>query len=477
MILKAVDKFKSLLKNNKNETDSCLNDYFGQSITYLIKSEQAEHYGEIVDFFRKNDCSRSKIPPLVTQLNVFSDDQGILRVRTKFKTWAANPCGQFPVLLPKSSLLTTLIIRRIHEAGSHAGTYSVLTMLRKHYYIPTVFTVVKKTIKDCVYCKRIHGRTVKLNQSYYRSFRSNAPKIPFRQITIDHFGPYTVKIDDKPKKVWILCISCLWSRAINLKICYDMTVNEFIRNMQLHIFDYGIGEAVYSDSGVQMTSGGNILMDLMKDHKSKQFFEEHGMKTPEFIQYAKGNHALGSLAESAVKLCRKLIGGSIKTNVLSLAELEVVIAQAKYYVNKRPITFKAALRDCAIDTMVPEPITPELLLTGYESVALNIIPEKELIDDDWEPGSNRMDKIRDHYGKLSGIRQRMREAYNEEFLGTLLELSDDMKGRYIPVNHHKLTPGDIVLLKEDFTKAINYPMAMVLKTTENSLGEVTDVEV
>ena len=34
-----------------------------------------------------------------------------------------------------------------------------------------------------------------------------------------------------------------------------------------------------------------------------------------------------------------------------------------------------------------------------------------------------------------------------------------------------------MLLKEDFTKAINYPMAMVLKTTENSLGEVTDVEV
>ena len=86
-------------------------------------------------------------------------------------------------------------------------------------------------------------------------------------------------------------------------------------------------------------------------------------------------------------------------------------------------------------------------------------------------------KVRDHYEKLSRVRQNMRTAYNEEFLGTLLDQSDDIKGRYSPVEHKQIKTGDLVLLKEDYCKALDYPMARVVGTTKNSLDETTEVQV
>ena len=67
------------------------------------------------------------------------------------------------------------------------------------------------------------------------------------------------------KKVWILCISCTWSRAINLKIYYDLSDTEFLRAFQLHCFEFGIPQNCYSDLGTQLVAGANVITDFLKD--------------------------------------------------------------------------------------------------------------------------------------------------------------------------------------------------------------------
>ena len=479
-VMKCIHNWKSKVrKSNPNcfpdHDEVQIPDHWNNAFLYVLKMDQASHFPEILQYFSLNQKSKTKLPSLIGQLNIFQDEDGILRVRTKFREWKANASKKFPILLGKSSVLTNLIIRRLHFSSSHSGTYSLLSELRQYYYIPHVFSVVKRVIKSCKYCIRMNCRTINLNQSSYREFRSDPPEIPFRYIFIDHFGWYYVKIEGKKQKVWILCITCLWSRAINLKICYDMTTKEFLRNMQLHILDHGTPQKVFSDSGVQLTSGGRVIADMFKDHESQKFFEEKGMQPPEFIHYPKGNHALGSLVETAVKLCRKLIGSSVRNYVLNILEFEVAIAQAIHQVNKRPIAFKTALRDCSVKNEVPEAITPELLLKGYSTTSVNVLPVTDR--EEWQPESNTVSKINESYEKLTQIREKMKDIYHKEFIGTLLNQSDDKKNRYSPVSHKNLKPGNIVLLKEDLTKAINYPMAIVTKTNVNSLGEVTDVEV
>ena len=121
---------------------------------------------------------------------------------------------------------------------------------------------------------------------------------------------------------------------------------------------------------------------------------------------------------------------------------------------------------------MPAPITQELLLKGYDTPALNIIPEVKSNEKEWIPdGSDKV--IKDSYLKLEKIRQRLCDSYNQEFLSTLIRQAVDKKSRYKPVNHKKLQVGDIVLIKTEHVKAFKYPMGVVTKTFENDLGEVT----
>jgi hypothetical protein len=59
--------------------------------------------------------------------------------------------------------------------------------------------------------------TVKINQNAYRDFRVNPEAIPFRNFYLDHCGPFLVKTGSANEKVYVLVISCFWSRAVNFK--------------------------------------------------------------------------------------------------------------------------------------------------------------------------------------------------------------------------------------------------------------------
>ena len=170
----------------------------------------------------------------------------------------------------------------------------------------------------------------------------------------------------------MLCISCLWSRAINLKVCLDLTVKNFLRAFQLHTYEFGVPEYCLSDMGSQFVAGTNLINDFLNDHETCQYLNEQNIKSIRFEQYYKGCDELGSLVESCVKLVKRLIQGSIKNNILEYLDFEFLICQLVHIVNRRPIAFKEGLRDSSNSEEIPSPITPEILLKGHELTSLNL---------------------------------------------------------------------------------------------------------
>ena len=186
----------------------------------------------LVSFKIKASPPIKEIPEIVNKLNVFLDTDGLLRVKCKMQRSGSR--FKFPILLSKTSIITRLLISDTHVKFAHAGCYSLLTQLRKHYWIDNYFSTVKKVLKGCVVCKRLHGRPIKLNQNSYRDFRVNPQNKPFQYLFLDHMGPFIVKTDsNQRKKVWILVLTCLWSQAVSLKICEDLTVKSFMRAFQM----------------------------------------------------------------------------------------------------------------------------------------------------------------------------------------------------------------------------------------------------
>ena len=179
-------------------------------------------------------------------------------------------------------MLTRMIVLNLHQKMFHAGCYRLLSELRRQFWIPQCFSVVKRILKECIICRKVNQRTIRLNQSPYRDFRLNPPNIPFRSIFIDHLGPFYVKDHGQKVKVWILCITCLWSRAINLKVCADLSTKEFLRAIQLHCFEYGLPQLCISDSGTSFVAGGNIISDFLKDSDTQTYLEDQGIKSLSF---------------------------------------------------------------------------------------------------------------------------------------------------------------------------------------------------
>jgi len=421
-------------------------------------------------------CSAVKrdIPDLVNKLNLFVDKDGLIKVKAKMKNGF-----RYPVLLSKQSYITDLIIRDTHIQFAHSGCYTLLSHLRKLYWIDCFFSTVKKIIKSCVICRRLNNRPVKINQNDYRDMRTNPAPEPYKFIFFDHLGPFTVTYGKVRKKCWLLLITCMWSRSVNLKICEDLSVQSFLKALQIHIFEHGLPCKAISDLGSQFTAGSKIIEEYLKDDDFVNFFRENNIQPVQFQNYFKGNSALGSLAEVCVKFSKKLIYGAVRNNVLERSDFDFLIAQTINLINKRPVAFQNSLREND-NVEIPDAITPELLVKGRSLNTINIIPALQMQNDDdpdFLTNNDIKDTMRKNLAKLRKVQSNLISQYNDEFLQQMVQQSVDKKDRYKKVIHNKPQVGDIVVIRDPLLKVYNYPLSIVTKVYENSLDEVTDVEV
>ena len=396
----------------------------------------------------------------------------MLRVQSKF----GKDDRHNPILLPYSSILTERIIQCTHAKLAHSGIYSVVRELRRNFWIEKCFSATKKVLKSCITCKRIHERPVKINQNRYRDFRSDPPRKPFSSVFIDHIGPFTVNLEGKKKKVYLLAITCLFSRAVELEVCQTLNVADFLRAIQNHCFKWGIFENCISDLGSQIQAGAHLIKTFLSDFETKKFLSSNGIKEIKFQHYAKGNSSLGSLIESCVKQVKYLVYKSIKTTILDFFDFQFLIQKTVHMINKRPVAFGESLRSLPPD-QVPMCVTPEMLLRGFDSISLNVIPQLQPIEDEYDPSNDKPDAIRLQYEKLRKVRERLVDYYHSDFVTNLISQAVDKPDRYKPVFHKPLKVGDVVLLVDKYLKRYHYPLGRVMEIETNNLDETTAARV
>lgn len=440
----------------------------------LIRADQQKCFSEEFAYFRDGLNKIRDVPNNIQRFNLFLDPSGIIRVKSKFGRWKNT--NFHPIFMAKNSKLTELLVLHYHRKNSHNGLYSLLNQFRKVFWVPGIFVKAKSLLRSCVVCKKLNERPLKTNQSSYREFRVNPPNVPYRALFLDYIGPFFFKQGNSRVKVYLLLFTCLWSRSINLKICRSLSVHDFLRAFQLHVFEYGLPVVCHSDMGSQIVSGSKIISEFITDNDSVQYFIEMGVNPLIFKQFPKGCKELGGIVESCVKQVKRLLFGSIGKNILSYDDFSFHVDQTISIVNKRPIVLKEMLRDSSIDSP-PSTVTPEIIVKGYELPVLNIIPEmnSNCIDPDWYNSIESSDNVLMKYKELSGVRERLIKIYNDEMLSNLICQATDRNRRYEPINASSFPKiGDVVLVKEDLTKRINFPMAKVMEVKYNYMGEVNE---
>ena len=134
-ILMCISKWKDKVGLPSNVPPN--SNYFSLALINVLVADQHKYFASVFEYFEKGFHNKKDIPGIVNKLNLFVDDKGLIRVKGKFKH---RNC--FPILLSEESQLTNLIIIDIHERLAHSGCYSILTELRRNYYIPKHFSSV-----------------------------------------------------------------------------------------------------------------------------------------------------------------------------------------------------------------------------------------------------------------------------------------------------------------------------------------------
>ncbi|XP_072043021.1 uncharacterized protein [Amphiura filiformis] len=93
----------------------------------------------------KKGSSIANLDPVMTK-------DSLLRVGGRLRHATITEAAKHPIILPKNSHISTLIIQYVHRSNKHQGREHVLAELRQKYWIIKAGVVVKNLVKKCVVC-------------------------------------------------------------------------------------------------------------------------------------------------------------------------------------------------------------------------------------------------------------------------------------------------------------------------------------
>lgn len=205
-------------------------------MNYWLHQIQREHYKNEYDFL--NAAEISNTPDLIKSLGLYHDPETrLIHCRGGLSNSAMSVSAQFPILLPRRSWLTTLLVRKAHTHVLHGGVADTLSSLREQYWIPRGRQVIKGLLRPCVVCKTIEGRPFKLPGPPSLPKERVTHTEPFHTVGVDYTGSVSIRdpANNNFNKYYICLFTCATTRAIHLELAKDMTATTFINILRRFI--------------------------------------------------------------------------------------------------------------------------------------------------------------------------------------------------------------------------------------------------
>ena len=368
---------------------------------------------------------------LETHLNLFQDEFGVLRCRSRLENSDLVETQKFPVILPRKNNLTELIIMDAHRRALHMGSNSTIALVRTKFWVPKLRQLVRQLLRNCIVCRKLNGK------AYPSQPAPPLPKFrvvfeePFSSTGLDFAGPLYIKTkcaQNPSSKVYFLLLTCSASRAIHLELVPDMTSSSCVRALRRFIARRGVPNLIFSDNA-----------KTFKAAETKAFALDRGIKWRYNLTEAPWT---GGVFERMIGVTKRSLRKVLGRACVTYEELETILVEVESIINDRPISY--------IDTSdTSEALTPNHLLYGRRLAAL--VDEASKCSDDVGGSCNLS---RRYLYRLRLIEQAKRKWKSEY----LLELRLWVKRARLVSSSIKV--GDIVLV-EDRVPRTMWPLARV----------------
>ncbi|XP_028413601.1 uncharacterized protein LOC114536441 [Dendronephthya gigantea] len=454
----------------KGLSTSVLVEDLEQAEHILIRNIQQHHFHEEMAVlqslkdgqFKNNVETRKRNQTLkhfssLHRLDPFVDQQGIIRVGGRIKRAEVSFQEKHPVVLPKRSHLTELVIRHHHEAVQHQGRLLTLNEIRHAgYWIIHGRATVSNVINKCVKCRKQRGtsETQKMADLPFDRMKETAP---FTYVGVDAFGPWHIREGRKSVKRYGIIFTCMASRAIHLETLNSMDTDSFICALRRFISRRGNVRQLRSDRGTNFIGAKGELAQAWNEMNQDHVRQFLLTKNCDWIMNVPHSSHMGGVWERQIRTVRSVIS-AIMTELgdqLDDETLRTLFAETENIVNSRPLTADVS------DPDSPEPITPIQLLTLKSKVVLP------------PPGQfSRPDVYsRKRWKRVQFLANQFWQRWRREYLQSL----QVRKKWQNPKRNLKV--GDIVIDKDEDLPRNQWPLAKVTKTYPSDDGLVRKVEI
>lgn len=405
----------------------------------LIQNETFER--DISDLRSKRGLSRkSSLLPL----NPFLDDTGLLRVGGRLSQANYHYDKKFPILLPHNHKLTILLFENEHKKLLHCGAQTLLASLRERFWPLAGKSTAKLVTRNCTKCFKFRPREYQYQMGDLPSSRVT-PARPFATCGTDFAGPFLLKDrmtrGAKLVKSYICVFICFVTKAVHLELVADLTTKSFLAAFTRFVSRRGMCSDIYSDNGTNFVGASNELSKLyefIRDNHS-QINDYICKKNITWHFSPPSSPHMGGLWESAVKSMKTHLYKIIGQQHLSFDEFITVLAQVEACMNSRPLS------PLSEDPSDPNPLTAGHFLTGGP---LHAIPERDLSD--VQPTTLK------RWERVQGITQQFWKRWVKECIAQM-----QTRKKWRSKTNTQITVGDLVLIKQESTPPLQWPMGRI----------------
>lgn len=285
-----------------------------------------------------------KLKGQLKSLNPFIDGKQILRVGGRLERSLLPEDKKKPMLIPRRSVLTNLMVADAHARTLHGGPQLMLTYLRSKFWVLGAKDLVKSYVRKCVKCTRYNAVTSTQMMGQLPAARVT-PTRPFKCSGVDYAGPIKVRTSKgrghHAYKGYICLFVCMATKAVHIEVVSDLTTQGFLAAFKRFVSRRGHCTDIWSDNGTNFLGASKELAYLFSAEKSSmsreiaQSLANNGTSW-HFIPPLSPN--FGGLWEAGVKSVKFHLKRVIGDTTLTYEELSTVLGQIEACLNSRPLS-------------------------------------------------------------------------------------------------------------------------------------------
>ncbi|XP_071057593.1 uncharacterized protein [Onthophagus taurus] len=161
-----------------------------RSLMFWVRECQQLYFGQEIRLLQSGKAVQRSSP--LFRLVPFVDGLGFLRITGRLRFSTLDWDEKHPIILPRDSRLTTLIIDSHHRRTLHGGTQLTSTSIRRQFWIIGGRVPVRAFIHRCMICAKQRAVTGQQLMGQLPSARVR-PSKPFQHSGIDYAGPFQLR--------------------------------------------------------------------------------------------------------------------------------------------------------------------------------------------------------------------------------------------------------------------------------------------